>query len=391
MSGHKLDDRSANRAESRHRLLASGRAVISLHIPVTTFLACVRFSDIMNKIRTTDIVYEARSCHAGCTRRDTQRAWYYLGKALSPVGSTIAHDGISPETQHADLHHEPHSARQAERARLGLLGRIAAVVCLIEIYGHAPNAEEFRGCLAKHIAFWQQRTRKTRAHNKQRRLKRRLPKAFVEPSLWIIAAGAPRAILTKLELKPAHGWPAGVYFFGDDVLRVGIVVASELPRDPSTLLVRLMAAGPLLPQAIEDLRALPRTRTSVSWPSRSCYSCSTRSEHKPRRTPKEQEFIVVMHKTWEDARTQGRVETRADAVLTVLRVRGIAVPDAARKRILAQKDLQRLERWHEKAIVATSLSEVLDDRAEDHSPKTSRPAAHKERSGRRPARAPAQR
>lgn len=37
-----------------------------------------------------------------------------------------------------------------------------------------------------------------------------------------------------------------------------------------------------------------------------------------------------MYKSWEDART----ETRADAVLTVLRVRGIVVPDAARKRIL---------------------------------------------------------
>jgi hypothetical protein len=48
-------------------------------------------------------------------------------------------------------------------------------------------------------------------------------------------------------------------------------------------------------------------------------------------------------------------------VLTVLRVRGIAVPDTARQRILAQKDLQRLERWLENAIVATSIGEVIDD------------------------------
>jgi hypothetical protein len=38
---------------------------------------------------------------------------------------------------------------------------------------------------------------------------------------------------------------------------VGIFVASELPRDRSTLLVRIMVAGPLLPQALEDLAALP--------------------------------------------------------------------------------------------------------------------------------------
>ena len=48
-------------------------------------------------------------------------------------------------------------------------------------------------------------------------------------------------------------------------------------------------------------------------------------------------------------------------MLTVLRIRGIAVPDAARERILAQKDPSLLERWHEKAIVAVSLAEVLDE------------------------------
>jgi hypothetical protein len=79
----------------------------------------------------------------------------------------------------------------------------------------------------------------------------------------------------------------------------------------------------------------------------------------PSRTTDEQEFIMVMQRSWEDART----ETRANDVFTVLRVRGIAVPDAARQRILAEKDLAQLERWLEKAIVATSIGEVIDDRS----------------------------
>jgi hypothetical protein len=62
-----------------------------------------------------------------------------------------------------------------------------------------------------------------------------------------------------------------------------------------------------------------------------------------------------------EGRGEGRVETRAGAVLTVLRVRGITVSDVARERILAQKDAERLERWLEKAIVATSVDEVIDD------------------------------
>ena len=120
---------------------------------------------------------------------------------------------------------------------------------------------------------------------------------------------------------------------------------------------------------------------------------------------------MAMQKSWEDARAEGRTEgrvegrvegrlagraeTQANAVLTVLHVRGIAVPEAARKRILAQKDLHQLERWHKKAIVTTSLGDVMgdviDDRARNRSSKTVRVAAHKERSGRRAPRVPAQR
>jgi hypothetical protein len=113
-------------------------------------------------------------------------------------------------------------------------------------------------------------------------------------------------------------------------------------------------------------------------------------KRKPKPDRKEKEFIVAMYKTWEErrieARTEGLAEGRAaaqaNAVLTALRVRGIAVPEASRKRILAQKDLQRLERWLEKAIVATSLRDVVDDRPS----KAAKSAAHRERNGRRSAR-----
>ncbi|WP_433931199.1 hypothetical protein AB3662_43740 [Sorangium cellulosum] len=59
-------------------------------------------------------------------------------------------------------------------------------------------------------------------------------------------------------------------------------------------------------------------------------------------------------------RAEARAEEAARAVLTALRVRGFAVPDAARERILAEKDPETLERWLERAVVAASLAEVLD-------------------------------
>jgi hypothetical protein len=56
-----------------------------------------------------------------------------------------------------------------------------------------------------------------------------------------------------------------------------------------------------------------------------------------------------------------KAETRADAVLTVLDVRGIAVPEAARTRILEEKDMKQLKRWLERAAVASSIAEVIDE------------------------------
>ena len=64
---------------------------------------------------------------------------------------------------------------------------------------------------------------------------------------------------------------------------------------------------------------------------------------------------------WAEGNIEGRAEARAGDVLTVLRVRGIAVPDAARDRILAEKDTARLDRWLETAILASSVAEVIDE------------------------------
>ena len=243
-------------------------------------------------------------------------------EALRPFGITVANDEISPETQHADLRHEPNPTRKGARQRLGLLGRIAGALCLIEIYGHVPSAEELRACLAKHIAFWRQRSRRARADNKKRRKKRQRPQRFIPP------------------------------------------------RDRSTILVRLMAAGALLPPAIKELGLLPPKAHERSLAEPILLNWHSMLRQKPNRSPEEQKFIMAMHQTWEDARAEARAEGRAEArtetqakaVLTALEVRGIAVPAATRKRILAEKDLKQLERWFKKAIVAKSLEEVLGSR-----------------------------
>jgi hypothetical protein len=280
-----------------------------------------------------------------------------VGKdALATSGTIIAGDAINTETQYADLRHEPDPARQAERDRLGLLGRLAAVPCLIEVYSQAPRLEDFRACLTKHLAHWRDGARQARSDNTARDPDQ--PSAKVVASfLWIIAAGTPRTILTQLKFEAAPGWPEGVYTFGGDVLHVGIIAANELRRDTTTLLVRIMSAGPLLAPAVKEVARLPRDSPERVIAEPALLDFEHRLGQHPDPTDDEKEFIVAMQRSWEDA----RAEARAKDVLTVLHVRGITVPEGARQRIQSQKDPEKLERWLEKAVVATSIEDVIDD------------------------------
>ena len=294
--------------------------------------------------------------------------------ALQSNGVVSVHDEIAPEPLHADLRFEPDPRRHAERQRLGLLGQITAGLCLIEIYSHALTVDEFLACIGKHIAFWRQRARDTRADNRRRQKRGLPPRKLVKPTIWIISAGSPSELRTKLPFQNAPEGLPGVFSFFYDVFRVGLIVAPELPRDPSTLLVRLMAGGPLLPEAVRELRRLPPTAHERVVAEEILVRFQRFLRKAATRTPQEQEFIKAMYKTWEDAKAEGiakgiaegiakgSTEAQAKAVLTVLEVRGIPVSAAARKRILGEKALKRLERWLRKAIVATSLDEVFSTR-----------------------------
>jgi len=284
-------------------------------------------------------------------------------EALSACGSTLVQYELSRDAQHADLRHDPDPTKDAERAQLGLLGRIAAVLCLIDVYGHAPDVEEFRECMNRHLTHQAETVRRGRASNKRRREKGLSSEPIPDPHCWIVAASFSAPILRELRAKHAAGWPRGVYRHGGSIYNTGIVVASELPRMRSTILVRIMAAGPGLADAIADLAALPADAHERTVAEHILTHMQNVLARKSNRSPEEEEFIANMQSTWEKAKQIGKAEANAHAVLAVLRVRHIAVSDADRERILAEEDLKKLERWHERAIVATSIAEVFNERA----------------------------
>ena len=61
---------------------------------------------------------------------------------------------------------------------------------------------------------------------------------------------------------------------------------------------------------------------------------------------------------------RGRAEGRAEDVLRILAARGVYVPDEARQRVLSCMDLATLDRWFDRALKASTLSDVLDDLAQ---------------------------
>jgi hypothetical protein len=58
---------------------------------------------------------------------------------------------------------------------------------------------------------------------------------------------------------------------------------------------------------------------------------------------------------------QGRLQERAEVVLRILTARGVHADEVARQRILSCTDGVLLDRWLDRALNATTLSDVLDD------------------------------
>ena len=59
-----------------------------------------------------------------------------------------------------------------------------------------------------------------------------------------------------------------------------------------------------------------------------------------------------------EGRAEGRAEGSAEAILRVLAARGIAVSEVQRQEFLGCHDLDRLARWLDRAVMASSAEEV---------------------------------
>jgi hypothetical protein len=288
--------------------------------------------------------------------------------------------------QKIDVYAVPDPARAAERAKMGWLGEIFMASSLFEPFSTTPNLARARRVICKQHVWHHELTRRAAeaARAEARTAEGRTAAAEVEivpfPRLVVISTGRPDTVLDKYGCREVRrGWYASV-----EGLQMLVLVLAEIPRARETLMLRLLGAGRVLAAALDDLAALPEDawERSVSWPIllkfglvrdgreatsdeedemnaeiRAWYEQYERNQQQLRA----QERREAHEQGRDEGLREGRAEEAARAVLTAFRVRGIAVPDAARERILAERDPARLERWHEKAIVAASLGDVFDD------------------------------
>ena len=291
-----------------------------------------------------------------------------LRDALNRASASETEVEVLAATQKIDVYAVPDPARAAERSQMGLLGWLAEEPSLFEPFRNTPNLARVRRCLRKQLTWHAELERRARvaAGQVDDDADDDAPSTVPFPRLVVISPGRPETVLDVYGCKAVRD---GVYeaVVG---LHMRVVVLAELPRTRDTLLLRMLAAGRVLVEALADFSALPADawERRIATPLLLHFGVASKVPAADEEDDVSEEIRAwyedyqrKQEKLRADARSEGEVKGEARALLAALRVRGISVPDAARERILAEKDAERLERWVERAVVAASLAEVLDE------------------------------
>ena len=296
-----------------------------------------------------------------------------LRDALSRACTAETEVEVLAATQKIDVFTIPDPARAAERARMGLLGELAAQPCLFEPFHDTPTLRQLRRCLNKQHTWH---------HELERRARSAAGAAAAEPGrdkpaagempfpvLVVIGPGIPETVLDAYGCKSVS---PGVYHavWG---LALRIVAISELPRTRETLLLRLLGKGRLFKQALADLADLPGDAWEQSVATPLLVHFQLGSHEHP--TTEEDNVSAEIRAWFEDyqrklrsegrkkgrkeGRREGRKEGERRLLLRQLRSRFGELPAAAVARIEAA-DIADIERWGERILGARTLAEVLE-------------------------------
>jgi hypothetical protein len=181
-----------------------------------------------------------------------QFAKEFLEELLSPLGTVETGKDVPAEVREIDVFFQPTAVNSEYVQTLGLLGKMAGTVALIEPFRNAVNPEGIFSCVSKLL------DKRGEALRKASRDQQRLDSNQL-PFLWILTPTASENLLNSFGfVRPveSENWERGVYFL-PDAWRVGLVAIHQLPKVPETMWLRVLGKGKVQQEAIAELTALP--------------------------------------------------------------------------------------------------------------------------------------
>jgi hypothetical protein len=255
--------------------------------------------------------------------------------ALVSRGPVETDAEVPADTRRIDLWFTPDPACQPGHDHLGLLGRITTGPSTLELFHRTPSGEELAACLIKHGEF------------RHFLSLRNAPPPI--PTQWVISSGRPDSGIDGLWLRPMDGWPPGLYA-GPPLLWTRVVAVNELPVGRDTLLLRLLGAGRVLKQAIDELKALPAEATERTLALPVLLRLRLEVPVDPaKQTSDDEEFLMDTQdivETWRrEAIQQGIERGIAGSLIDIYEARFGAMPGELRKVIEATHDEATLRGW----------------------------------------------
>ncbi|OCR00370.1 flagellar assembly protein H [Oscillatoriales cyanobacterium USR001] len=181
-----------------------------------------------------------------------QFAKEYLQELLSPLGAVETSKDVTAEVREIDVFFQPTTVNSEYAQTLGLLGKMAATVAIVEPFRNPVNADGILSGMEKLLNSRAQLLRK--AEREERRLE-----LDQLPFLWILTPTASENLLNSFgfQMPPeSEGWERGVYFLSA-ALRVGLIAIHQLPRVADTMWLRMLGKGRVQQEAIAELTGLP--------------------------------------------------------------------------------------------------------------------------------------
>ncbi len=226
---------------------------------------------------------------------------------------------------------------------------------LFELYRNPPTELDLKSCVVKLVEL------EMRGIRTARRAKRS-PASTSRPTLCVVSPSMSRDYAAAAGAAPISGAKPGLYMLSA-LWRTVIVIANELPEEGETLWLRLLGRGEVQRRAAQELLELGEQdplrdatlELLIAW-QQSLPPAAKQSED-------ERELMMNLEKVYErwerKVLAKGKAEGKAEAVLAVLRGRGLTVSAAQRKQVLACSDNATLDAWLGAAGTTPSVKALL--------------------------------